>query len=274
MAKRAVYQIAEFKAAGDASGEFKALVSVFNNVDLVGDRVMPGAFKSTLARWKASGDPIPVIWSHDWQDPYAHIGTVTAAEETDAGLQVTGKLDLDKPFAKQVHDLLMARRVTGMSFAYDVIGEKTAKDGANDLTELDLIEVGPTLKGANQDAHLIGAKALLDAAAAEAKGIEHDETIEADGMKAGRRLSQSTVAEMQKIHDGMSVLQEQMKALMGSGTEDAPKSVTEPAEQLPDSGERTGTDVENSTEDDREPEAKSIDSGVLAFKTRIESLRA
>lgn len=169
--KRAVYEIADYKAVGAAgSGEFTALVSVFGNVDLVGDRVMPGAFGKSLARWKTSGDPIPVIWSHSWDDPFAHIGYVTSAVETAAGLQITGKNDVAKPFAAQVHDLLTARRVKGMSFAYDVISEKTGKDGANELDELDLIEVGPTLKGANPDAQLVSAKALLEEAAEKAKG--------------------------------------------------------------------------------------------------------
>lgn len=165
--KRAVYQISQFKASATVPGEFTALVSVFNNVDLVGDRVMPGAFAKSLAAWKASGNPIPVIWSHDWQDPFAHIGYVTDAEEIADGLLITGKNDIEKPFAKQVHELLTSRRVTGMSFSYDVFNEKRASDGANELLELGLIEVGPTLKGCNPSAQLVAAKAALDAAAAK-----------------------------------------------------------------------------------------------------------
>jgi Caudovirus prohead serine protease len=45
--------------------------------------------------------------------------------------------------------LLKSRRVRQWSFAYDVIKERTADDGVNELIELDLIEIGPTLKGAN-----------------------------------------------------------------------------------------------------------------------------
>lgn len=164
--KRASYQIAEFKAAPDgAPGEFTALVSVFGNVDLIGDRVMPDAFKNSLALWKASGDPIPVIWSHDWDDPFAHIGYLLDAVATAKGLLVHGVIDITKPFAKQVYDLLVARRVKEWSFAYDVFSEARAKDGANDLLDLGLIEVGPTLKGMNPDTDTLAAKALLDAAA-------------------------------------------------------------------------------------------------------------
>lgn len=160
--KRAGYQIAEFKAVGTL-GEFTAIVSVFGNVDFAGDRVMPGAFKASLQRWKSSGDPVPILWSHAWDDPFAHIGFVTDAIETNVGLQITGKLDVDKPFAKQVFDLLVARRVKEFSFAYDIVREQRASDSANELLELDLIEVGPTLKGCNPETELLATKALQDA---------------------------------------------------------------------------------------------------------------
>ncbi len=92
---------------GDADslddGQFEALVSVFGNEDSAGDVVTRGAFAKSLAAWEERGDPIPVIWSHEWSDPYAHIGHVLTAEETDDGLKVRGQLDLDNPKAEQVY---------------------------------------------------------------------------------------------------------------------------------------------------------------------------
>ena len=61
------------KAEGDA-GEFTALVSVFGNVDYVGDRVMPGAFAKSIERLREKGDPLPIILSHQHDDIWAHIG--------------------------------------------------------------------------------------------------------------------------------------------------------------------------------------------------------
>lgn len=264
--KRAVYDIAEFKAVTDKPGQFTALVSAFGNVDLQGDRIVPGAFAKSLDRWKTSGNPIPIVWSHDWQDPFAHIGEVTSAAETAKGLQITGTLDIAKPFAAQVHDLLKSRRVTGMSFAYDVINEHTAKDGANELTELGLIEVGPTLKGANPDAQLINAKALLEEAATKAR-LE-------DGEKAGRRLSQATQTEMQSIRDSAAALIAQMDALMGVAEDATPTSSEEP------DGAKTGdTDLETiETETDEtateSPTAKSTDETITRLRTRVAEMRA
>lgn len=170
-------------ADGLAEGQFTALVSVFGNEDSVGDIVRPGAFTETLAEWGAKGDPIPVIWSHAWGDPFAHVGTVLKATETLQGLEVTGQIDdLDSnPTAAQVYRLLKGRRVTQFSFAYDVGEGAWVQDdehpygGYYELRRLKLHEVGPCLVGANQETELIAAKAA---------GI-------ARGLKAGRVLSQS-----------------------------------------------------------------------------------
>jgi HK97 family phage prohead protease len=147
----------EFKTLDDA-GTFEATVAVFNNVDKGGDRIVPGAFAKTLAAWKATGDPIPVIFNHDWGTPDAHIGVVEEALETTKGLFVKGRLDVeDNPVAKQVHRLMQRRSLKEFSFGYSVPrgGEKRAKDGAMDLLEIDLAEVGPTLKGMNPTTELL-----------------------------------------------------------------------------------------------------------------------
>ena len=169
--KHAMYELAEFKSLEDAPGRFEAIVSVFGNVDYQGDRVVEGAFQNSLDKWKASGKRIPVIWSHQWGDPFAHIGSVSDAEEIPGkGLKVTGTLDTHKPFAGQVHDLLLDGRVGEFSFAYDIIKEKKAEDGANELLELNLIEVGPTLKGANPETELLAVKSALEDAAHQKAG--------------------------------------------------------------------------------------------------------
>ena len=163
MSHHKAFRLASFKAAGDgeAAGTFEALVSVFGNVDGVGDMVLPGAFAASLKSWQDSGDPIPVVWNHQWEDPAAHIGYVDPADaqETDEGLVVRGQIDVGKPFAGQVYDLMKSRRVREMSFAYDVVSESKSKSGANELAALNLIEVGPTMKGVNPATQLLEVKA-------------------------------------------------------------------------------------------------------------------
>lgn len=182
-------------ADGLAEGQFVAVVSVFGNEDSMGDIVRAGAFTETLAEWAAKGDPIPVIWSHRWGDPFAHIGTVVKATETLEGLEVTGQIDDlgENPTADQVYRLLKGRRVTQFSFAYDEIESAWVKDDANrwggywELRKLKLHEVGPCLVGANQETELLAAKAA---------GL-------ARGAKAGRVLSQANYDSLAKAHEAI-----------------------------------------------------------------------
>ncbi len=165
---------ARVKATGDASGgEFEAIVSVFGNVDSYGDVVAAGAFAESLAKWTASGTPIPVIWSHQWTDVDSHIGEVVDAKEllpgdpqlpedlaSLGGLWVRAKLD-DDVRPNKVRALLKGGRVKNFSFAYDIEEAGWVKlDGRDvyELRKLDVLEVGPCLIGANRATELVSAK--------------------------------------------------------------------------------------------------------------------
>lgn len=153
---------AEFKAVDGQKGVVEMFVSVFDTVDDRGDVVRSTAFDNTLAEWAAKGDPVPVIWSHQWDNPFAHIGAVTdigaRTVGEKAGLWAQMQFDMDKDFARQVYDLLKARRVTQASFAYSVNGYSYVDvEGreVRELTDLELFEVGPTLVGMNQETELL-----------------------------------------------------------------------------------------------------------------------
>jgi HK97 family phage prohead protease len=164
------------------AGTFEAIVSVFGNVDSVGDVVMPGAFTDTLADWKASGDPIPVLWSHRMDDPRFSIGTVLDAAELEphdaripdwadewlkehGGLWVKGQLDTSSDasdVAAAARKLLKGRLVKQFSYAYDVVDAGWGTVGGQDayeLRKLQIFEVSPTQIGANNLTQLLGAKA-------------------------------------------------------------------------------------------------------------------
>jgi len=173
--RKAVLPVYGFKAASGPAGTFEAVVSVFGNVDLGGDRVQRGAFARTLEEWDASGDPIPVIFSHRWDDLDAHIGIVEEAAElapgderlpaelaANGGLWVKAALDIEEPFASRVFTLLERRSLREFSFAFDIApnGARQASDGVTDLVDLNLHELGPTLKGMNPETALLNAKTL------------------------------------------------------------------------------------------------------------------
>lgn len=182
---------AQVKAAGEAAGldagQFEAIVAVFGNVDSYGDRIIPGAFKDTLAEWAAKGDPIPVLWSHRSQDPESHIGYVLEAEERPEGLWVKAQLDTEPgdDIAQKVYRLLKGRRVTQFSFAYDVQEAAEVIENGDyifELRKLKLYEVGPTLIGANQETDLLGVKQFGSARPQIAAG---DETISSSASVTG-----------------------------------------------------------------------------------------
>lgn len=276
--KRVSYPV-EVKTLGGDQGQIEALVSIFNNVDLMGDRIVPGAFTKSIAEWKASGDPVPVVFSHEWGDLFSHIGVVDSLEETPKGLRAVYTLDIaDNPAAAQAFKLLKRRTLKEHSFAYDVVNEHRAKDGANELTELKIIEIGPTLKGANPETELIGVKALIgESVAAKATGTELDLTepppdAEPDGEKAGARLSQATQAEMQAIRDDATALVSRINSLLGVA-EDATKS------SEADGAKTAAADLDKMEADNEESEAESptaklTDPAVEALLTRIAEMRA
>lgn len=231
---------AKVKAAGVADGleegQFLALVSVFNNEDTYGDVVRPGAFTQTLQDWMAKGDDVPVIWSHQWSDPFAHIGHVVRASETLEGLEVLGQIDDligddENPTAKQVYRLLKGRRVTQFSFAYDVPngGGAWVKDddhrwgGYYELRQLDLHEVGPCLLGVNRETELLAAKAERLAV----------------GAKAGRVLSQANYDRLAAAHESIGEVLTSAQAEKGR-PEAAPKNTPEESGQ-PGSAAASGT---------------------------------
>lgn len=173
--KRASYPLSSFKQLADeGDGVFEAVVAVFGNVDLHGDRIVAGAFEKSLKDWAASGDPIPVVYSHQWEDIDAHVGQVLEARELSAGdvrlpaairdmggLYVKAQLDLEEEFARKLWKRMSRRLIKEFSFAYDINEEARASDGANELLEIHIIEAGPTLKGANPATQLLGVKDFL-----------------------------------------------------------------------------------------------------------------
>jgi HK97 family phage prohead protease len=178
----------------DWAGEFSALVAVFNNVDKGGHRIMPGAFTKTLAAWRASGDPVPVIWSHDWKTPDAHIGVAYAKDmkQTDRGLLVKGRLDVDdNPTARRAHKLMSRRSLKEFSFGYSFPrgGQRKAEDGANELIEVDLYEVGPTLKGMNPatELHSVKSTHAPDVASEQWTANDYDPDEPPDATRARAR---------------------------------------------------------------------------------------
>lgn len=180
---------------GLAEGEFTAYASVFGNKDSYGDVVLPGAFAETLTEWKDSGNVIPLLFGHNMSDPDYNIGSVVEAKEDDRGLLVRNQLDLENSKALQVYRLLKGRRLSQMSFAYDVLegGEAQREKSAGgdtetvyELRKLKLYEVSVVPIGANQETEILAVKAAQSALRLDAGSLS--EASKSEILKAIKAL--------------------------------------------------------------------------------------
>jgi uncharacterized protein len=141
-------------------GVVEALVATWD-VDRVKDRIRPGAFAKSLDAWRRSGKRIPLVWSHETKNPSMVIGSADphASRETDRGLLLSGKLNIDNSAAAHdVYDLLRTGTINDWSFGYTVQKQQRADGGITDLIEIDLLEAGPCVAGANRMARTVSVK--------------------------------------------------------------------------------------------------------------------
>jgi uncharacterized protein len=145
----------------EMEGAFSAVVASFGaEPDRQGDVIHRGAFTASLARWRASGQRIPVVWSHQTGDPSMVIGSAdpVKSHETSEGLLLVGKLNVfDSPTAAHVRDLLKDGSIGGWSFGFKIVCSRPRRGGL-DLLELDLGEAGPTVFPANPATRTVSVK--------------------------------------------------------------------------------------------------------------------
>lgn len=145
----------------DDAGRFAGYASIFNVVDNQNDRVLPGAFRQTLAEQDGG---IKLLWQHNFDEP---IGVFTALREDTRGLYVEGRLLLDVQRAKEAHALLKAGAICGLSIGYvPVKYHIDPETGVRVLEEVALYEVSLVTFPANGDAtvHAVKQEEGLDAA--------------------------------------------------------------------------------------------------------------
>lgn len=185
--KNMAVKVKEATEDNDSSvGHIKAYASVFDNVDRHGDVLRKGAFAETIEAWQKSGNNIPLLYGHDFSDPFANIGTVKSVVEDDHGLLIEATLDLDNAKAKQVHRLLKEKRLTQMSYAFDVLEAAPATvdgDEVYEITKAHLHEVSVVPIGANSATEVLAVKAAGDDVVTRSEfesWVERVKALEAD----------------------------------------------------------------------------------------------
>ena len=159
--RKHVERLGDAKSLSVESGEIVGYAATFNNVDLVGDVIRPGAFQKTIQERVAAGK-VPLMALH-WAyggDTREVIGTIKEAKEDEHGLWIRAELSSIES-AQDVRTLVQEGHVKNMSIGYNIINAEPAViDGAEvyELKELRLLEVTVTTHPANELAVITGAK--------------------------------------------------------------------------------------------------------------------
>jgi HK97 family phage prohead protease len=132
----------------EADGTFSGYASLFGAVDLGKDVVERGAFTRALRERAAAG--IRMLFQHD---PASPIGTWSEIREDRRGLFVRGRLATDVAKAREVHALMRAGALDGLSIGFRTVkARRDATSGIRHILEADLWEISvvtfPMLPGA------------------------------------------------------------------------------------------------------------------------------
>ncbi len=150
------------KALPEGEGRVTALVSTYK-VDKEGDRILPGAFESSIMRLHQLGGSLPILTAHDWADPQAIVGYAKAEDiaETPAGLVITFQLDLESPAGQAVWKAIKNGSLREFSVGFRGLPGATRKahDGAYEISDLDLVEVSVCHRGVNPETRVLATKA-------------------------------------------------------------------------------------------------------------------
>ncbi len=121
----------------DTDGSFEGYASLFNKEDLAGDVVAPGAFADSLRKRGPGG--IKLLFQHDANQP---IGVWTQLREDARGLYAHGRLMPEVARAREVHALMRAGALDGLSIGFRTVnGRRDRASGTRRLEKVDLWEI-------------------------------------------------------------------------------------------------------------------------------------
>lgn len=207
----------------DDTGTIEAIVSVFNNVDLGKEKVMPGFFAKSIAKKLPKG-----VWAHDWTMPIAK--TLEAREllagdpllpeplKQLGGAYIKGQFNLETQRGREAYSDIKFGIVDEFSIGYKVVTDKKSEDGVRELHEGDWKEWSPVLVGMNPETALISIKG--EAPLAGLTFANHSESVlaavgeftqRASGLielrtKEGRVISSANRGRIQELRDALDAL--------------------------------------------------------------------
>jgi HK97 family phage prohead protease len=150
----------ELKELGP-TGEIEGWASTFD-LDLGRDKVLPGAFASTIRKSKGE---VPMLMNHD-RDKIVGVGT--AAQEDNRGLYVKAKLAMGTQLGREVWELMSMGALKGLSIGYTIPDNGSVMDGnVRLLKAINLHEYSATPFPMNPQAQVARVKAITELSARE-----------------------------------------------------------------------------------------------------------
>jgi len=134
------YFAVDVKSTDD--GSFTGILSTYGNVDLVGDVCERGCFDASIG---SKGTHFPLLWNHNDNEPIGSFDVIG----TDVNLSIQGKFNLQVGRARDIHALMKAGDVKGLSIGYIPKKFTYDQDGIRHLTEVELFEGSVTPFPAN-----------------------------------------------------------------------------------------------------------------------------
>jgi HK97 family phage prohead protease len=121
----------------EADGTFAGYASLFGEIDLGNDLVMPGAFRESLAARGSQG--VKLLFQHDPNEP---IGVWLDLHEDARGLFARGRLMPEVTRAREVLSLMRAGALEGLSIGFRTVqGRTDPASGVRRLDKIDLWEI-------------------------------------------------------------------------------------------------------------------------------------
>lgn len=134
--------------AVDDTGAITGIAWPWGSADSYGDTIAKGAFNVRSS--------CPMLWNHDQGQP---IGTWDSIVETSRGLEVRGRLLIDTiARAKEIHSLIKADSVRGLSVGFFPVESTKNKSGGEDITEVNLVEISVVSVPAHPNAKITTVK--------------------------------------------------------------------------------------------------------------------
>lgn len=168
------YRTAPAALDGETEGRLKAAFSVFDEIDSDGDIVRASAF--------TPGQPVPMVWGHDWSSLPIGKGTV----QVDGKHAVfDGSFFLDTTHGRDAYNTVKAMGdLQEYSWGFRVLAsEKATHEGkqARAITKAEVFEVSPVLVGANRNTRTLAIKG-------SERFDDQDERLRLDLLEYGARV--------------------------------------------------------------------------------------